>query len=168
VQKLIDLNFEREKNTYKQMFNSSQSIVGTVNPGRLPITFKSHEDRDFEKEEVQMDREVRQMCLEKISDFSFEISKGWEKYHCQEVEDVQEFVEQAIEGYKLMKRMGKRKEQMEFRQKIIETKYAKEHLKMTMSMDFTKPTEKMKKRALETGIDIHDKGVIEEFKYVQE
>jgi len=40
--------------------------------------------------------------------------------------------------------------------KIRETKYAKEHLKMVMSMDFTRPTEKMRKMAEEHKFSLTD------------
>ena len=51
--------------------------------------------------------------------------------------------------------------------KIKETKYAKEHLKLVMNLDFTKPTEKMKELARNNNINCDDPVVIEEFKKIQ-
>ena len=50
--------------------------------------------------------------------------------------------------------------------KIKETKYAKEHLKLVMSLDFTRPTAKMIEMAEKNNIDLNDPKVIEEFKKI--
>lgn len=52
--------------------------------------------------------------------------------------------------------------------KIKETKYAKEHLKLVMNLDFTKPTEKMKEMARKNNIDCDNPQVIAEFKKIQQ
>lgn len=54
------------------------------------------------------------------------------------------------------------------KEKIKETKYAKEHLKLVMNLDFTKPTEKMKEMARKNNIDCDNPQVIQEFKKIQQ
>ena len=51
--------------------------------------------------------------------------------------------------------------------KIKETKYAKEHLKLVMNLDFTKPTQKMIDMAQTNNININDPIIINEFKKIQ-
>ena len=46
------------------------------------------------------------------------------------------------------------------KEKIKETKYAKEHLKLVMNMDFTKPTQKMIEMAERNNINLDDPKII--------
>lgn len=87
------------------------------------------------------------MIQEKISEFSFEVKPGWDKAHFPEVDDVQVIVDKTIESYRIFKKAGKYKEAQMMKEKIMETKYAKEHLKLVMNLDFTQPTAKMIKLA---------------------
>lgn len=52
--------------------------------------------------------------------------------------------------------------------KIKETKYAKQHLKLVMNLDFNKPTPKMIEMAKTNNIDLNDPKVLEEFKKIQD
>jgi hypothetical protein len=54
------------------------------------------------------------------------------------------------------------------KEKILETKYAKEHLKLVMNLDFTQPTAKMIKLAKTNNINLQDPSIIAEFKKIQE
>lgn len=53
------------------------------------------------------------------------------------------------------------------RTKIHETKYAKEHLKLVMNLDFKRPTEKMIKMAEANNINLESPAVLNEFKKLQ-
>ena len=61
---------------------------------------------------------------------------------------------------------GKYKEAKMMKEKIKETKYAKEHLKLVMNLDFNKPTQKLILLANNNQIDLLDPKVIEEFKKI--
>lgn len=98
-------------------------------------------------------------------EFSFEVAK--EKKHFKELDDIQEMIDKAEESYKLFKKAGRIKEAKLIKKKLEETRYAKEHLKHVMNLDFSRPTEKMKNLAKEHNIDLTDPGVIEEFKKIQ-
>jgi len=52
------------------------------------------------------------------------------------------------------------------KEKIKETKYAKEHLRMVVNLDFTKPTEKMRELARKNNIKCDDPKVLAEFKKI--
>ena len=75
-------------------------------------------------------------------------------------------IDKAEESYKLFKKAGRIKEAKMIKKKIEETRYAKEHLLHVMNLDFTKPTEKMRKLAIEHNIDLTDPIVIKEFKKI--
>ena len=98
-------------------------------------------------------------------EFSFEIKE--EKVHYKEIDDIQEMIDKAEESYRLFKKTGRVKEAKEMKIKVEEARFAKEHFKMVMNMDFSKPTSKMRKMAEEHGIDLTDPKVIEEFKKIQ-
>ncbi len=53
------------------------------------------------------------------------------------------------------------------KEKIRDTIYAKQHLKLVMNMDFYKPTEKMRKLADQSGVDLSSDSAIAEFKKIQ-
>ena len=76
-------------------------------------------------------------------------------------------IDKAEESYKLFKKAGRIKEAKLIKKKLEETRYAKEHLKHVMNLDFSRPTEKMKNLAKEHNIDLTDPAVIEEFKKIQ-
>ena len=65
-------------------------------------------------------------------------------------------INKAEESYRLFKKAGRFKEAKMIKKKLEETRYAKEHLSHVMNLDFTKPTEKMRKLAEEHKIDLTD------------
>ena len=107
------------------------------------------------------------MIEDKIQDFSFEVKPDWENAHFPEVDDVQVIIDKTIESYRIFKKAGKYKEAKLMKDKIKETKYAKEHLKLVMNLDFTKPTQKLILLAEKNQIDLKDPKVVEEFKKIQ-
>ena len=170
VQNLIDVNFKREQDTYAKMFNPKTSVsefVKRTSKGMDALKFKTIEEKEFEKELEKIDKQVERMLQDKIREFSFEVKQGWEKTHIPEIDDVQVIVDKTIESYRIFKKAGKFKEAKMMKEKIKETKYAKEHLKVVMSLDFTKPTPKMVEMAKKNNIDLDDPKVTEEFKKIQ-
>lgn len=169
VQNLIDVNYKREKETYLNMFSSKKGIHDYVEKtnAKIPLNFKTEEDREWEKEEAVIDKQVREMVNERMHTFSFEIKEGWETKHFKEIDDVDEIIQKTVETYRMAKKAGKKKDANVVREKLIETKYAKEHLKMVMNMDFSRPTPKMIKMAEENGINLLDPNVIDEFRRIQ-
>ena len=103
----------------------------------------------------------------RIKDMSFEVLPGWEKQNYPECDDVQCLVDKTVESYWILKKAGKFKDAKEMRGKIIETMYAKEHLKIVMNMNFQRPTEKMRKLAKEHNIDVTNPAFIEDFMKIQ-
>lgn len=65
-------------------------------------------------------------------------------------------IDKAEESYKLFKRTGRIKEAKVIKSKLIEVKYAKEHLIHVMNLDFDKPTAKMREMAAKNHIDLKD------------
>ena len=118
------------------------------------LKFKSSEEKEFEKELEKIDDEVQKMLKLKKDEFSFEVKEGWEKSWYPEVDDVQVIVEKTIDSYRIFKKAGKFEEAALMKEKIRETKYAKEHLKLVMNLDFEKPTEKMIKMAQKSKINL--------------
>lgn len=60
VQKLIDVNYKRERQTYSKMFSSKKSVADYVkkNVKNEPLKYKTTEEKDFEKEMAEIDKEV--------------------------------------------------------------------------------------------------------------
>ena len=104
------------------------------------------------------------MVQAKLYDFSFEIKKDWRNFWLPECDDVDNIINNTIESYRVLKKMGKFKEADMIKDKIKETKYAKEHLKLVMNLDFEKPTEKMLKLARDNNIDLKSNAVLNEFR----
>lgn len=75
-------------------------------------------------------------------------------------------IDRAEESYKLFKKTGRIKEAKMIKEKLVEALYAKEHLLHVMNLDFSKPTEKMRKIAKEHHIDLKDPSIISEFKKI--
>jgi len=100
----------------------------------------------------------------KKHDFSFEVKDEWRNFYLPECDDVDNIVNNTIETYRILKKVGKFKEAEMVREKIKETKYAKEHLKLVMNLDFKRPTEKMLKLARDNNIDLESQAVLNEFK----
>ena len=166
LQKLIDVNRKREKETYGKMFNSKKSISDYVEQKSLkePIGYKTMEDKEYEKEKIKMERKVKKMMEQKMMEFSFEVSE--EKKHFKEMDDIQEMIDKAEESYKLFKKTGRIKEAKLIKKKLEEARYAKEHLLHVMNLDFSRPTQKMLDLAKQHKIDLKDPGVIDEFKKI--
>ena len=144
------MNFKRERETYAKMFNPKTSVTDFVKKNTKDIDilkFKTSEEKEFEDELSKMEEEVEVMVQDKIKDFSFELKPDWRDSYFPEYNDVQVIVDKTIESYRILKKAGQFKEASMMKEKIKETKYAKEHLKLVMNLDFTKPTEKMKEMA---------------------
>lgn len=84
------------------------------------------------------------------------------------MEDIDAIVQNTVETYRIFKKGGKFKEADLMKAKIKETKYAKQHLKLVMNLDFNKPTPKMIEMAKTNNIDLNDPKVLEEFKKIQD
>ncbi|CDW73168.1 peptidyl-prolyl cis-trans isomerase d [Stylonychia lemnae] len=168
LQGLIDINRKREKDTYGKMFTSQSSVSEYVDHkiSKEPINYKSIEDQEYEKEKQKMDRKVKKMMQEKLSEFSFEVSS--EKKHFKEVDDIQEMIDKAEESYKLFRKTGRMKEAKMIKSKLLEAKFAKEHLMHVMNLDFNRPTQKMLDIAAKNNIDLKDPQVLAEFKKIQQ
>ena len=125
------------------MFDPKTSVsefVKKTSKGMDSLKFKSVEEKEFERELKQIDKQVNRIIQEKIKEFSFEIKEGWESETFKEVEDVDVIVDKTIESYRILKKAGKHKDAELMKDKIKETKYAKEHLKLVMNLDFDRPT----------------------------
>ena len=108
------------------------------------------------------------MCQDKIKEFSFEVNEELSTEHIPQLKDVQEIVDKTVESYVFFIKAGKMKEAAMIRDKIKETKYAKEHLKLVMNLDFSRPTPKMVEMAGKNNIDLKDPIVIREFRKIQD
>lgn len=169
VQTLINVNNKREEEAYAKIFNPLTPIsefVKRTSKGMNALKFKSSEEKEFEKELIKIDNQVQKMIEDKIIDFSFEVKDSWKTAHFPEIDDVQVIIDKTIESYRIFKKAGKYKEAKMMKEKIKETKYAKEHLKLVMNLDFNKPTQKLILLANNNQIDLLDPKVIEEFKKI--
>lgn len=64
VQKLIDINYKRETETYKKMFNPKSSVtefVKQTSKGMDSLKFQTVEEKEFQKELEQIDKDVMAM-----------------------------------------------------------------------------------------------------------
>lgn len=164
---MIDVNRRREKDTYGKMFTPKNSVTEYVDKKvkKEPLNYRTVEDMEYEKERHKMEQKVKLQMDQKIKEFSFEVFE--EKKTFPELQDVQEMIEKAEDNYKLFKKTGRIKEAKMIREKLEEALYAKEHLLHVMNLDFSRPTEKMKKIAKEHYINLRDPTVISEFKKIQ-
>lgn len=157
IQQLIEVNMKRESEAFSMIFSQRSSIsdlMKRTTKGVDAFRLNSDQQKDLEEELLRMDKEVRIMIDDKIDEFSFGVKPGWEKSHFREVDDIQDVINNTIESYIIFKKSGKFKQAQMLRQKIKEIKYAKEHLKLVMNLDFTKPTKKMLTIAKQTNINI--------------
>ena len=170
VQKLIDVNYKRERQTYSKMFKSKKSVTDYVEKTvkKEPKGYKTIEEKEFEAEMGEIDKEVQKLLEEQMKKFDFELKPNWEKLSLPEIDDLENIVQDTVESYRIFKKGGKFKEADLMKAKIKETKYAKQHLLLVMALDFTKPTPKMREIAKTSNIDLNDPRVIEEFKKMQE
>ena len=129
---------------------------------------KTREELETEEDMRQIQVEVDSMTNAKMKSFSFEVKPGWKDTHYPEIDDIQTIVDNTMETYRILKRAGKFAEAKLCRQKIAETIYAQDHLRMVMNMDFMKPRGNMKKMVEEHGVDLSDPSVQSEFKRMQE
>lgn len=65
-------------------------------------------------------------------------------------------IDKAEESYKLFRKTGRNKEAKMIKDKLIEAKYAKEHLMQVMNLDFSRPTSKMVEIARLNKINLKD------------
>lgn len=169
---MIDVNYARERETYAKMFNPKSSVSEFVKiaskKNKVPLHYKTSEEKEFDLMMETIDQEVEAMVSEKIHEFSFEIKPDWRLAHFPEVDDVNCVVEKTIESYQILKKAGKFQDADMMRDKIRETKYAKEHLKLVMSLDFDKPTAKMIELARKNNVDVKSPTIINEFKKMQQ
>jgi len=151
------------------MFNPKTSVsefVKKTSKGMGSLKFKSQEEKEFEQELVEIDKQVREMVDQKIEEFSFEVGPNWEACDISEVAEVQVIVDKTIESYRILQKAGKFRDAKMIKDKIKETKYAKEHLKLVMSLDFTKPTPKMIEMARVNNFSLDNPLIIKEFKKI--
>lgn len=74
VQRLIAINCKREQDTYSKMFNPKTSVtefIKKTSKGMHALKFKTEEEKEFERELEQIDREVAEMVRVKMGEFSF-------------------------------------------------------------------------------------------------
>ena len=115
---------------------------------------------------TELDKKVGKMVAKQIKSFSFVVKDGWQNSHYPELDDLQTLVNNTIESYVILRKSGKFKEAEMMKEKIKETKYAKEHLRLVMNLDFTKPSQKLKDMAKENKIDLTNPSVLNEFKKI--
>ena len=170
VQELIDVNYKRERETYSKMFDKRASVTESIKnlAPTIPLKEYSSEEKELQADLAKIDKEVEDMVNVKKHDFSFEIKDDWRNFYLPECDDVDAIINNTIETYRILKKAGKFKEAEMMRQKIKETKYAKEHLKLVMNLDFKKPTAKMIKLAEDNNIDIESPAVLNEFRKLQQ
>lgn len=84
-----------------------------------------------------------------------------------ELEKVGDLINQAIESYAMLKKVGKIEEANDVKIKIKEMKFAQKHLLLVMNLDFDKPSKKMLNMAKEANINLKDEKMLSEFKLVQ-
>lgn len=113
-----------------------------------------------------MNAKVKKMMEEKLREFSFEVKPLQQRQHFKEVDDIQEMIEKAEESYKLFRKTGRIKEAKLIKSKLLESKFAKEHLMHVMNLDFSRPTQKMISMAEKNNIDLRDPLVIAEFRKI--
>jgi hypothetical protein len=167
---MIDINLSRERQTYSKMFNPKKSVADYVKKKDEKesdkIVIKSTEEKELEAELAEIQKEVNILVQTKIADFSFEVKGDWKTRYFPEISDIQNIVEKTIETYKILKKAGQFKEMALVKEKVKETMYAREHLKLVMNLDFDKPTEKLRDMAKTNNIDLNDPQTIEEFKKI--
>jgi len=78
-----------------------------------------------------------------------------------------DIIKKTIDDYKIANKMGRQEDILTYQATIKQLKFAKEHMVRVLNMDFTKPTDKLKKMAKESKIDLKDPNVLEEFKVIQ-
>jgi hypothetical protein len=65
---------------------------------------KTLEDEEISREFKKIDEEVQRMIEVKKKDFSFEVKEELENFN--EIDEVSEFVDKAIENYKVLRALG--------------------------------------------------------------
>ena len=92
---MIDLNLSRERNNYSKMFNPKKSVADYVikkdekeDKAGNKIVIKNSEEKELEEELAVIEKEVHDMVVDKIKDFSFEIKPDWKTVYFPEITDV--------------------------------------------------------------------------------
>ena len=124
-------------------------------------------DKEIEKEMVDLDRQVDFLVQKKLKDFSFHVKEESEYEHYPQVDELNDIIKKTIDDYKIANKMGRQEDILTYQATIKQLKFAKEHMVRVLNMDFTKPTDKLKKMAKESKIDLKDPNVLEEFKVIQ-
>ena len=162
IEKLINVNFKREKETYGNMFKSRKGVNEYVEANRAPDEPKyvTCEEQELKQQLAMFEDHVAKMIKDKLEEFSFEVKQDWHECNIPEVRDLQDIIDNTIDSYKILIKAGKIKEAQMVLEKVKDTMYAKEHLKLVMGMDFARPTAKMIEMAKTNNIDLKDPNVI--------
>ena len=166
LQKLVEVNRRREKETYSKMFKGTTGEYIDDKRLREPLNYKTMEDLEFERERNKIQARVRDQMQSKLQEFSFEVLPEDLRQHYPEMDDLQAMIDRAEESYRLFKKTGRGKEAKVVKQKLEEAVFAKEHLYHVMNLDFARPTQKLIEMARKNHIDLGDTQVIEEFKRI--
>lgn len=172
----ISHNSKDERKIYGKMFfknersqsSHKESITDYVEKNKVVIApVKTSIEREIEQELAKIDSEVHQLISKKKEEMSFEIKEGADALKMPEIDQLQDIIETQIMNIGLCKKLGKFEEYDLLRGKIKEMKFAKEHLLLTLNLDFKRPTMKMKSFAEKSNIDLDDPKVHEEFEIMQ-
>lgn len=104
------------------------------------------------------------MIAKKRLELSFEVKEELE-FH-PEFDKIGDLIQQAIQSYILLRKVGKFEEAQDVKLKIKEMKFAQKNIYLVMNLDFDKPSAKMIQMAKDANVDLKDKRMLEEFKSV--
>ena len=172
LEKKIKHNSKCEHDVYSKMFTRSEkdvmSVTDYVEKSKVVLEpIKSTLDHEIDDEFAKIKEEVQRMIEKKQEELSFELLPESERKTYPEFAQLQDLIDQAREGLKLSKKLGKQQEYLLLRGKAKELIFAKEHLLLTLNMDLAKPTQRMVDMAASQNIDLKDTQVIEEFQAMQ-
>jgi NifB/MoaA-like Fe-S oxidoreductase len=145
LEKKIKHNSKCEHEVYSKMFTRSEkdvmSVTDFVEKSKVVLEpVKSTLDKEIEDEFAKINEEVQRMIAKKAEELSFEVVPQPDRKTYPEFEQLEDLIEQAREGLKLSKKLGKQQEYLLLRGKAKELIFAKEHLFITLNMDLNKPT----------------------------
>ena len=95
------------------MFNPKHSVsefVIKTTKNENALKFKTSEEKEFALEIERIDKEVDDMVMEKMNEFSFEVKPNWRNDHFKELDDVQVIIDNTVDSYRILKKAGKFKE----------------------------------------------------------
>ena len=90
LQKLVEVNRKREKETYSKMFTTKNgsSISDYIEEKPKQPNYKTMEDLEYERERQKMEARVREQMQVKIHDFSFEVLPEGQRNYFPELDDL--------------------------------------------------------------------------------